>query len=164
MKIARVVAAWHPCAQPRIAFDALAERVRALDAELIGLFIEDIELLHFAGMPFAAEIGSASARLRSVDAPAMERYMQARASELREALNSVLGGSSLSWSFRVARATVADALAAAVLEQSGATLLLPPGADIDMPPRIVARSEFEQLRRHLNPYAAQPIVLLEASV
>ena len=162
MRIERVVAALHPCAQPRTQFGALAKHASAMHAELIGLFVEDIELLHFAAMPFACEIGSASGRRRTVDSAAMERYMQQRAHELHEALAAVLGRTTLAWSFRVTRGTVMEELLAAGIEQPGSALLLPPGADIDLPPRILQRSEREQLRLHLTARSVQPILLLGA--
>ena len=58
MKVGRIVAALHPRRPLGTQIEALAERARALDAELIGLFIEDIEMLRFAAMPFACEIGT----------------------------------------------------------------------------------------------------------
>ena len=160
MKIDRVVAALHPCAAPATKFDALAKRAGSMEAELIGLFIEDIELLHFAAMPFACEIGSASARPHTVDSSAMERYMRSRAQELRDALSAVLEPSSVPWSFRVARGTVVDELLAAGVEQSGCALLLPPGGDIERPPLILKRSQYEQFRLHFAARSAQPILLL----
>lgn len=162
MKVDRVVAALHPCALPRTEFGALAKRAGSMDAELIGLFIEDIDLLHFAAMPFACEIGSASARPRTVDAHAMERYMRSRAQELRDALTAVLGSSSVPWSFRVARGTVADELLAAGIERPGCALLLPPGADIERSPWILKRSECEQFRLHFAAHSVEPILLLGA--
>ena len=53
MKVGRIVAALHPRRPLGTEIETLAEHARALDAELIGLFIEDIEMLRFAAMPFA---------------------------------------------------------------------------------------------------------------
>src|SRR5690606_16660921 len=60
-----------PHAEPLIsAAAALAER---LPAELLGLFVENVELLHFAALPFAREVGLASGMRRPLDVAAMER-------------------------------------------------------------------------------------------
>lgn len=160
MKVGRIVVALHPRRPPGTHLEALAEHARALDAELIGLFIEDIEMLRFAAMPFACEIGSASARKRTVDLEAVERYMQAREAELRKALTQALARTAVSWSFRIARGTVLEQLLAAGVEHEGSALLLLPGARIELPPIPVARSELEPLRRKLREHFEQPLLLL----
>jgi hypothetical protein len=160
MKVGRIVVALHPRRPLGTQFEALAEHARALDAELVGLFIEDIEMLRFAGMPFACEIGTASARKRSVDVEAVERYMAARAAELREALGQVLDRTSVVWTFRIARGTVFDQLLAAGVEREEPALLLPPGARIELTPVTISRSELERLQHALRKKIDQPILLL----
>ena len=64
MTIRRIIVGLEPRprADPLIAAAAaLAER---LPAELLGLFVENVELLHFAGLPFAREVGLASGARR----------------------------------------------------------------------------------------------------
>jgi hypothetical protein len=160
MKVGRIVAALHPRRPLGTQIEALAERARALDAELIGLFIEDIEMLRFAAMPFACEIGTATARKRSVNLAGMERYMAARAAEFRVALGQVLDRTSVAWTFRIARGTVFDQLVAAGVEREEAALLLSPGARIELPPVTITRSELDRLQRALREEYDQPILLL----
>ncbi len=160
MKVSRIVAAVHPRRPLGTQIEALAEHARALDAELIGLFIEDIEMLRFAAMPFACEIGTASARKRSVDVEAVERYMAARAAEVREALGQVLDRTSVTWTFRIGRGTVFDQLLAAGVEREEAALLLPPGARIELTPVTIARSERDRLQRVVRQDLHEPILLL----
>jgi hypothetical protein len=160
VKVGRIVAALHPRRPLGTRIDALAEHARALDAELLGLFIEDIEMLRFAAMPFACEIGTATASKRAVDVAAVERYMAARAAELREALHQVLDRTPVVWTFRIARGTVFEQLVAVCLEQQGPVLLLPPGARIELTPVTFARSAVERSPRMLREIADQPVLLL----
>ena len=50
-----------------------------LHAELQGLYIEDINVLRMAGLPFMAEITAASGTVRPIDTQSMERAMQTKA-------------------------------------------------------------------------------------
>jgi hypothetical protein len=91
---------------------ALADRV---GAELIGLFIEDPDLLRFAALPFAHEIGHASAQRRRTDVEAIERSLRADADEAQRALASAAARTATRWSFRVARGLAVTELLAAAL-------------------------------------------------
>jgi hypothetical protein len=91
---------------------ALADR---LGAELVGLFIEDPDLLRFAALPFAHEIGHASAQRRRTDVTAIERSLRAHADEAQRALASAAARSAIRWSFRVARGLAAAELLSAAL-------------------------------------------------
>ena len=55
------------------------ELARALRLRLLGVFVEDIDLLRFAGLPFAREVCLSSATSRPLDALAMTRALQQRA-------------------------------------------------------------------------------------
>ncbi len=162
MKVRRVVAGLRPQRRPRGDLEDIVELARSMEAELLGLFIEDIELLHFAALPFAREVGGATAMRREVDVAAMERFMRSCAEELRSGIAEALGGAPLSWSFRVARGTIPGQLLAAGIEQPGPTLLLPPGADIDEEPLVVPADELteESLQQLLQ--GARPILILPA--
>jgi hypothetical protein len=160
VKVGRIVAALHPRRPLGTQIETLAAHARLLDAEVIGLFIEDTDMLHFAAMPFAREIGVASARKRSVDVEAVERYMAARAAELRAALGQVLDHASVAWTFRIARGTVVDQLVAAGAEREEPALLLPPGGRIELTPITIARSDLDHLQRALRSHLDQPILLL----
>jgi single-stranded-DNA-specific exonuclease len=58
---------------PEPELEAAVALARGLDAELLGLFVEDLDLLRFAALPFAHEIGLASAVRRRLDPAALER-------------------------------------------------------------------------------------------
>lgn len=94
--------------------DAAAEMAAALEAELAGRFVEDTELLHFAALPFAREIGSRSAISRSMDPLAMERALRSKAAHARRALEAAAEAKPVRWSFSVVRGLVVDQLRAAL--------------------------------------------------
>ncbi|MEW6689222.1 MAG: hypothetical protein AB1452_09055 [Pseudomonadota bacterium] len=160
MKVRRVVAGLHPQRPPGDGIEAIAELARSMEAELLGLFIEDAALLHFAALPFAREIGAASATRRAVDLAAMERFMRERAAQLRGHLEEVLGTHPLPWSFRVARGTIAQQLLAAAIESPGPTLLLPPGASLGDAPLVVTITELDEARLCELLAAERPILIL----
>ena len=55
------------------ALEAAAELAASLRAELIGLFVEDANLLRVAGFPFAREFGAYTAQAREIDAEHVAR-------------------------------------------------------------------------------------------
>jgi hypothetical protein len=130
MSIRRIIVVQEPARAAR-ALDAVAEAAAALEAELLGLFLEDVELLHFAGLPFAREIG-ASARPRGLDVQTMERRLRSQAEEARRALAAAAEGRALRWSFRVERGSVPAQLRKALAD---ADVVVLPGAGGDRLPR-----------------------------
>lgn len=153
----RIIACFAPgsAAAPQ----ALAALVKDMQSELLGLFIEDVELLRFAALPFAAEIGLASGTRRALDPAAMELTLRIQASRLRQALAAALEPNA-TWSFRVARASPADALAAALAEGLSPCLVIPPGADPRASRAVlrVSRSTGAELRALLA--SARPVLVV----
>jgi hypothetical protein len=95
--------------------EAAASLAGRIDAELVGLFVEDAQLLRFAALPFAREIGFASAQRRRLEVPVLERAMRAHAADAERALAGTAAGTALRWSFRVARGVVAVELVSAAI-------------------------------------------------
>ena len=116
MKIRRIVVGLDTAPRSRTMLDAAAAVAEKLEAELVGLFVENMNLLHFARFPFAHEVGLSSATRRALDVAAMERSLRVAATEAREMLVAVAGGSALRWSFKVTRGVVAAELLAAADE------------------------------------------------
>lgn len=136
VRIRRVVACYGPGTLARP--EAAARLARELQAEFLGLFVEDVELLRFASLPFAREVGLASASLLTMNLAALERQMRAQAQRLEAALQSVFGPAP-GWSFRIERASPASAVEAALAEGHAPALLIPPGANLLRPQRQRAR-------------------------
>jgi len=68
------------------ALEAAADLAARRNAQLVGLFVEDSDLLSSAGLPFTREIGMASGNPRPLSAPEVERGMRERAGLLRAQL------------------------------------------------------------------------------
>lgn len=152
MKIRRVIVALDPALGRRALLEAAAEAAGWLEAELVGLFVEDQDLLHFAALPFAHEVGVASAKRRPRDVASMERLMRALARDAREMLAGIAARAPVRWSFRVARGVPLTELLAVVEE---ADLVIADVAEtVDLPPslrlRIVRTGEPEALRAALE--------------
>ena len=101
---------------PARELDAAAALAGRTGAELLGLFIEDLDLIRFAALPFAHEIGAASAARRELDVESVERALRAMAAEAERMLAGAAGRSSVPWSFRVARGMLVDVLLAAAVD------------------------------------------------
>jgi hypothetical protein len=158
VRIARIIACFAPGSAG--APEAVARLAEEMQAELLGLFIEDVELLRFAALPFAAEVGFPSAVRRSVDLAGLERQMRTQAAGLRQALAVALDPTAVSWSFRVARASPENAVEAALAEGYAPALIIPPRGDPRAERRVLRRPELseEALRALLR--AVQPVLIL----
>jgi len=157
VRIRRVVACFAPGSVARP--EAVARLARELEAEFLGLFIEDVELLRFASLPFAREVGLASASLLSMDLAGLERQLRAQAELLEEALQAIFGPAP-GWSFRVARASPVNAVEAALAEGHAPALLIPPGGNLRGARRLVRRAELSKAAVKQWLAAGRPVVVL----
>ena len=98
------------------ALEAAAELATSLRAELLGLFVEDINLLRLAELPFAREVGHFSGTVRRVSTRHLERQLQTQAGRARQALDAIAGRAQVQWSFQVTRGQIASELQAAALD------------------------------------------------
>lgn len=130
-----------------------------MQAEFLGLFIEDAELLRFASLPFAAEVGFASAVSRALDPAAMERALRAQALSLRQSLAAALEP-DIAWSLRVARASPAEAVAAALAEGYAPSLLIPPGGNVRAEPSVIRQDDASEARLRALLAARRPVLIL----
>jgi len=108
----------------KASLEAAAEMAARLKAELIGIFVEDINLLRVAGLPFAEEVRLYSATTTKLDAGELERLLRQQAKQARELLQRTAEARTLRHTFRVLRGMVPEQL------MQGA-----PEADITNPPR-----------------------------
>lgn len=95
------------------AIETAVDLAARLEAELIGLFVEDVSLLQWAALPFAREIGMASVTSRRRDVASIERSLRSLAEEAHGALARIAERAPLRWSFQVARGPVLSELLAA---------------------------------------------------
>ena len=114
--IRRILVALDASPHSLAALEAASELADALKAELAGIFVEDVNLLHLAGLPFAREVGYPSGVDRPLDSPIMERGLRIQAERARQTLASVAARRHIQWSFRVVRGQVATELLIAAQE------------------------------------------------
>lgn len=98
------------------ALEAAADLAARLEAELVGLFVEDINLLRLAELPFAREVGGFSATRRRLNSRQLERQLQVQAKRARRALEAHATRVHVHWSFQVTRGGVALELLSAAAE------------------------------------------------
>jgi hypothetical protein len=122
---------------------------RSLEAELLGLFVEDVELFDLAALPCAGEVGFPSAMRRVLDVEALERSLRAQAGRLRQDLTTRLAGVPTRWTFEVVRGRIAGELAAAASGQDLVVLPMPLAARGRRVPRGQVARAFGQLRAPL---------------
>lgn len=157
VKIRRVVACYAPGSVARP--EAAARLARELEAEFLGLFVEDADLLRFASLPFAREVGLASALPLAMNLAALERQLRAQANLLEETLQSIFG-SAPGWSFRVERASPASAVEAALAEGHAPALLVPPAADLRAARARIRRPELTLQALKAWWTSGKPLVIL----
>lgn len=155
--VGRIIACFAP---GRIASPAALTRLaKEMQAELLGLFIEEVDLLRLAAFPFAAEIGVASAARLALDPAALERALRSNAASLRQSLAAALEP-DVAWSFRVARASPAEAVAAAIAEGGAPSLVIPPRGNPRAEPIVLRRSDLSPARLRVLLAAGRPLLVL----
>lgn len=98
------------------ALEAAVALAADLQAELLGLFVEDADLLRLAALPFVRELGLYSAKPRPLNEPQVERELRARARRAEQALAAMADRAQVRWSFRVVRGMISAELLAAAVE------------------------------------------------
>jgi hypothetical protein len=105
-----------PHGESQAALEAAAKLAVRLEAELIGLFVEDVDLLNLAALPLSREALMLSRSGRLLDPEQIERELKSKAAVARRALAQTAAALHLDWSFWIARGRVEAELLAAALE------------------------------------------------
>jgi len=102
-----------PVSRVLIALDAMQENPGALEtaialaahrqSELMMLFIEDMNLVNLAGLPFASEIDRISATERKLDSIQMTRTFRSQAQRLTRQLEQMTRQKNVSYSLKIVR-------------------------------------------------------------
>jgi nucleotide-binding universal stress UspA family protein len=103
----RVLVALDESPRSAAALTAAAALAAELHAELAGLFIEDVNLQRWVGLPFAREFSLLSGVGRPLSQLDVERTWRREAEALQRQLAEAAGRLRLRWSFRVLRGRVA---------------------------------------------------------
>jgi nucleotide-binding universal stress UspA family protein len=108
--IARILVALDASSHSLAGLEAAVSLAARLKAELLGIYVEDINLLRLAEMPFAREFGQFSARQRKLDTGQLESQLRTQAERARLALEKSAEAAGLNWNFRVVRGSIPDEL------------------------------------------------------
>ena len=110
MQFRRVVVAVDGSPTSLAALEATAELASAWGAEVVGLFVEDTNLLRMASLPFAREVGSHSGAHRAINPDQFEREFRSQSDRARNTLWYVAERFRLTASFQVSRGPVTTEL------------------------------------------------------
>ena len=108
--IRRIVIALDASIHSLAALEAASGLASMLNAELVGVFVEDINLLRLAGLPFARVLSQSSPLERPLDQLSMERQLRLQGEKVRQALAEAATRRQLKWSLRIVRGQVAAEL------------------------------------------------------
>lgn len=114
--IHRIVVALDASSGSRAALATAVSLAETLKAELLGLFVEDINLLRLSELPFAREVLFAESRLRQLESEELLRRLRARAAILRQEVQELAAEHKITSTFRVIRGPVDKELLSAALE------------------------------------------------
>jgi nucleotide-binding universal stress UspA family protein len=115
-EIRRILVAIDASPQSLAALEAAAELAAGLGAELVGVYVEDINLIRLAALPVVLEIGGASARSRRLDGGRMDRQLRSQAARAAQAMAVAANRAHVRWSFTVARGSIETELLQAARE------------------------------------------------
>lgn len=114
--IQRILVAVDASPQSLAALEAAIELASKMEAELIGIFVEDINLLRVSGFPFAREVSYITPTKREIDSPHIEMQLRAQARRVEHILSNMAEQAHLRWSFRTVRGHISAELLAASLD------------------------------------------------
>lgn len=114
--IRRITLALDAASDTRLALDAAAALAARLDAEIAAVFVEELDLLNCARLPFVRQLSLPTAAEQSLEQAETERTLRAVAGQSRRALAAAAARSKVPWSFRVIRGRMERALPAAARE------------------------------------------------
>jgi nucleotide-binding universal stress UspA family protein len=120
----RILIALDSCHECRGTLELAAALAAGSRAELVTLFIEDLNLIHAAAMPFVLEVDPVSGGARPFGEEELGRALRREMERVRKELQRISAATSVNWSIKVVRGRYLDeAVAAAevdVLFMSGA--------------------------------------------
>ncbi len=116
LTIRRILVALDASYHSLAALEAAADLAASLEAELQGLFVEDVNLLRVAESPVAREVQYPFVTSARLDRARMERALRAQAAQAHKALAAACEQRRIKWSFRVVRGEVVPQVLKAALE------------------------------------------------
>jgi nucleotide-binding universal stress UspA family protein len=114
--IRRILIALDASPASQAALELAADLAIRYQAELIGIYVEDINLLRSAEIPFTKEVGFYSASSRQINKAHIERELRAHARRVEQLLASIAQRANLQWSFRSSRGLIPGELMSAAAD------------------------------------------------
>lgn len=114
--IRRILVALDGSPHSQAALEAAASLATRVEAELMGVFVEDVNLLRLAQLPFAQEVQQFTATVRRLELHHLRRQLRLQAKLAQAALERLAAEFELTYSFRVARGPVSAEVLAAALQ------------------------------------------------
>jgi hypothetical protein len=146
--IRRILVALDPGGDCTAAFAEISRLAARLQAEVAGLFVEDINILHSAALPFVRRFAGPSGTWQEFGVAEVERELKSLAARARQALAAAAEHDRVRWTFRVVRGRVGVELASAAGE-----------ADLVV---LARRSLAAESTARLGAQAARSVLLLGA--
>jgi nucleotide-binding universal stress UspA family protein len=116
LTIRRILVAVDASPDSRAALRAAVQMASRFHAQLEGLYVEDLNVLRAAQIPFAKEFGHYTGDRRLINPSAIERDMRARVREMRRLFHMLTEQESIVGSFHVARGRVSSEIRTAAIE------------------------------------------------
>ncbi len=163
-RIRRILVTLDTSEQGRFTVETAAALAARLEAEVVGLFIEDINLLRLAALPFAHEMGYGSTRRRALNTSHMERTLRAQAEALKKQLAACADRARIPWSFQVRRGELQEELLQTasqvdlvIISGSGEAILSP--APLRLSRRVLLQCSCAVLKQGRHRRLERPVVL-----
>lgn len=118
----RIVVALDASPASAPAVEAAAQLAATWHAEILGIFVEDANLLRWASLPFTREVSGYTASVRDLGELELVRELRAQASRARTVLTRAAERHHVRMSFRVARGAVTAELLATLTEHDVVSL------------------------------------------
>ena len=112
----RILIALDASPASQAALELAADLAARHKAELVGIYVEDINLVRSAELSFTEEVGHFSAISRQVDSLVLENELKAHARRIEEMLSSIAAKANLQWTFRRVRGLIPSELMEAAKE------------------------------------------------
>lgn len=106
LRIDRILVALDASPSSLAALEAAVELAADYGAALIGLFVEDVNLVRMAQLPFSRKVVEYNARVRDLELEDLERQLRAQGERARLALAQRATARGVRWSFRVSRGEI----------------------------------------------------------
>jgi nucleotide-binding universal stress UspA family protein len=104
--IRRILVALDASPASLAALDLAADLAERYQAELLGIYVEDINLLRSAEIPITKEIGHFSGTFHDIDSKHIERELRAQARFVERLMAAIAHKANFRWSFRKERGVI----------------------------------------------------------